>query len=330
MIDAGADRELGAVAALFTRFDREKWCWICWPVKNRLKNRKIVRKLLISRIVSMTGLLVAISGLLMAKESRGDWPPPCGECEELIGFVQPSEIDDEIRMMVGKYKSGGGSKKVALQKARGVIETGLYPEFFGGADCPEIDSEKWAIDYSHKRRRPALHKGIDIPQPRGAPIRAVANGVVVGRFLNKGNRKGIEVMLRHTPEQTGLPFWTYSQYTHLLEMSHLPIGARVRMGDEIGKTSNSGKMGRRVRRDALHFAILYSAHPEWSNDGVAVTPRDGFFMDPNAFYRLQPPYDSQSLSRLPPRQKHITVPHMKHDGAFEPRDTRRIWPYACN
>ena len=71
------------------------------------------------------------------------------------------------------------------------------------------------------------------------------------------------------------------------------------MGQEIGKTSNTGKMGRRLRRDALHFAILYSARPEWSHTGTFVAPKDGYWMDPNAFYRRDPPYDSQSLVSLP-------------------------------
>ena len=273
------------------------------------------------------------SGGKKDKRKGGGFGPvsePCTECEDLEGFVSPSEIDDKIRKMVGKYKGGGGSENVAIQQARGVIETGLYPEFIGGADCPEIDSEKWAIDYSFKRGgRPALHKGVDIPQPRGKPLRAVSAGTVVGKFMNEGNRKGIEVMLRHTPEQTGLTFWTYSQYTHLQEMSPLPIGAEVKVGVEIGKTSNTGKMGRRVRRDALHFAIFYSAHPEWSNDGGVVTPKEGYFMDPNAFYRLQPPYDSQSMLRLPGDQKTVPVPYMKTDGSFVPTETKRIWPYPC-
>lgn len=253
----------------------------------------------------------------------------CKPCEKLDGFVPPSQINDEIRKMVGKYKGGGGAENVAIQKTRGVIETDLVPDFFNGGVCPEIDSEKWAIDYTHKRKSEALHKGIDIPQPRGTPIRAVADAVVVGKFENKYNRKGIEVMLRHTPAQTGLTFWTYSQYTHLQEMSQLPIGAQVKMGDEIGKTGNTGKMGKRVRRDALHFAILYSESPEWSNDGVVVTPEDGYFMDPNAFYRLEPPYDSQSLVKLPKDQKQVTVPYMKTDATLVPASTKRIWPYVC-
>lgn len=253
----------------------------------------------------------------------------CKFCEKIDGFVSPSQINDEIRKMVGKYKGGGGSENVAIQQSRGVIKTGLYPEFIGGAHCPEIDSEAWAIDYSAKRGKAALHRGVDIPQSRGTPIRAVADGVVVGRFMNEGRKDGIAVVLRHTPEQTGMKFWTYSQYTHLQEMSPLPIGTRVKIGNEIGKTSNTGKMGRRVRRDALHFAIFYSAYPEWSNDGSVVTPKDGYFMDPSAFYRLQPPYDSPSMSRLPSDQKNVPVPYMKADGTLVPSDTKRIWPYVC-
>ena len=254
---------------------------------------------------------------------------PCANCEGLEGFVPPNEIDDKIRKMVGKYRGGSGEENVAIQRARGVIETGLYPEFISGARCPEIDSEKWAIDYSHKRGRAALHRGVDIPQPRGTPIRAVASGVVVGRFMNEGRKDGIAVVLRHTPEQTGLKYWTYSQYTHLQEMSPLTIGANVKMGAEVGKTSNTGKLGRKIRRDAVHFAIFYSVHPEWSNDGSVVTPKDSYFMDPNAFYRRRAPYDSQSMLKLPDDQKAVSVPYVKSDGSSVPTETKRIWPYPC-
>lgn len=230
--------------------------------------------------------------------------------------------------MVGKSR-GDKAKAVVTQRARGGTQTGLSPGFIDGGKCPKIDSEKWAIDYSHKRPWPAIHKGIDIPQPRGTPIRAVAAGTVVGKFTNQGNRKGVEIMLRHSPEQTGLPFWTYSQYTHLRKMSPLPIGAQVKMGQELGETGNSGKMGRRVRRDALHFAVLYSSRPEWSNDGHVVMPKDGYWMDPNAFYRVGPPYDSRSLAKLPKDQKKVPTPYMKSSGSVTPQDTKRIWPYSC-
>ena len=273
--------------------------------------------------------LGVVAGLLVLAGCQSVDSEPCSACVALEGFVQPQDINDDIRKMVGKYRGGGGAENVEVQRARGIIETGLYPKFINGAQCPKIDSEKWAIDYSYKRGKRALHRGGDIPHPRGTPIRAISDGTVVGRFLNEGRKDGIAVVLRHNPQETGLSFWTYSQYTHLLEMSPLPIGTKVKMGDELGKTSNSGKMGRRVRRDALHFAIFYSLLPEWSNDGSVVTPKDGYAMDPNAFYRTSPPYDSQSMSELVEDQKGIPVPYITIDNKFVPSNTNRIWPYPC-
>ncbi len=257
-------------------------------------------------------------------------PRSCEICKTIEGFVPMSAISSVVQAMVGKSFIFDKWRAVEIQKSRGVVETGLSPNFIGEADCPEIDSETWAIDYSHKRPWPALHKGIDIPQRHGTPILAVASGTVVGKFKNKGNRKGIEVMIRHSPKQTGLPFWTYSQYTHLLSMSPLTIGQSVKIGQEVGKTSNSGKMGRRLRRDALHFAILYSKQSAWSNDGRFVAPKDGYWMDPNAFYKIDPPFDSHSVVKLPEGQKGVSVPYAKTDGTLVPPSTQRIWPYPCS
>ncbi len=298
-------------------------------------------KILVYVGIAMTLMILAVGCVSESRKANNEMQLSalCKSCEDLDGFVPPRQITDEVRRMVGKYRVKGQRKgkgqgrgrasNVAIQEARGVIETYLEPNFIDGGDCPEIDSEKWAIDYSYKRGRPALHKGIDIPETRGTSIRAIADGVVVGKFLNEFNRKGIEIMLRHTPDQTGLPFWTYSQYTHLQKMSQLPIRSKVKMGDQIGKTANTGTMGRRIRRDALHLAILYSMRPEWSNDGAVVMPKDGYFMDPNAFYRLEPPYDSQSLVNLPSSQKQVPVPYMKADGTLVPSNAKRIWPYVC-
>jgi len=260
---------------------------------------------------------------------RGKTTSPTVNLESLDGYVSPDEISADVRMMVGKTKGVDKNVAVLKQKARGGIETGLQAKFIDGANCPEIDSEQWAIDYSHKRPFPAIHKGVDIPQPRGAPILAISDGQVIGKFHNRRNRKGIEIMLRHSPEQTGLPFWTYSQYTHLLAMSPLEIGTKVKMGQEVGKTSNTGKMGRRIRRNALHFAIIYSKTGEWSKEVRFILPKESFWMDPNAFYRKKEPYDSKSLAKLDNDQKKIPVPYMKPDGTFVPVNTKRIWPYPC-
>ncbi len=254
----------------------------------------------------------------------------CSNCIQLDGFVYPDQVANEIFLMVGKSKKQKvKGMAVQIQKQRGGTETGTYPKFLKGGNCPVIDSEKWAIDYSHKRGFPAIHKGIDIPQPKGTPVLAVASGVVIGKFMNTNNRKGIEIVLRHLPKQTGLPFYTYTQYTHLMEMSPLPIGAIVKIGDEIGKVWNTGKMGRKIRRSALHFAVLYSKSPNWTNDGYFVAPVDSYWMDPVSFFSKSGPYESQKIKQLKPSQKAIPISYQRLDGHRVKNDAKRIWPFRC-
>ena len=144
-----------------------------------------------------------------------------------------------------------------IQKAGGGVQTGLAPAFFGGDVRLEIGSEKRSINYSCKRDDIAMRKGVDIPRPVGTPIRAVTDGSGVGSFVNQGNRKEVELIRRHTPRQTGLPYWVCSRYAHRMEASNLPVGARVnKTGQENYKTHSAGEMGRRVQRGALHFAAL--------------------------------------------------------------------------
>ncbi len=263
-------------------------------------------------------------------------------------LVDISEVGRAERITFGSSRKADPKEVYDTQKERGVIRTGLTPLFDKAVNCRPIDSEIWAKDYTGKRGKPAHHKGIDIPAPRGTPILAVANGTIVGKYLNENNAKGIEIVIRHEPDDTGLPMWTYSQYTHLLEMPELPIGTQVKMGSEIGKTSNTGISGReakkrntgrntksgkgrdKVRRNALHFAIFYSDSPRYSESRKGIIPVDGYFMDPNAFFRKKAPYDSVAMKNLPKTEKQIPVAYMTDDGRFVPKDTKVIWPYSCS
>ncbi len=258
--------------------------------------------------------------------------------------VSTGELRQEVIDSFGR----GRRENPANARKRGLIATGLTPEFDKNVNCRGID-EYWAMNYTQKRGREAYHGGIDIPAPQGTPILAVADGVVAGKFMNEGNPKGIEIMLRHRPEDTGHDMWVYTQYTHLLEMPNLVIGQIVRTGEVIGKTSNSGISGKEARdrhgkgrkkknrmggsgkrRHALHFGVLYSSSPKYMKNDKRIVPVDAYWMDPNALYRKSPPFDSASMKTLPQDKKQVTIPYVLPGGEFVPADTKIIWPYSCS
>jgi murein DD-endopeptidase MepM/ murein hydrolase activator NlpD len=223
---------------------------------------------------------------------------------------------------------------------RGMIPTGLRPAFDTKVHCRGID-DHWAQDYSEIRGRDAMHGGIDIPAPSGAPIHAIAAGEVISKSLHEHDAQGIQIWLRHRPEDSGLPVWTFSQYTHLIELPDLPVGQRVRMGDVIGKTGNSGISGAEARegggarklqnrRPAVHFAVIYNQSGKYFHNERYVVPLDGWWMDPNAIYRKTGPYDSVSMKALPAAEKTVVIPYMLANGTTVPADTKLIWPYPCS
>lgn len=256
--------------------------------------------------------------------------------------VERSDLKNEVLRSFGKGRKEDASHAIS----RGMIITGLIPIFDEDLEGRGID-DYWAMDYSHKRGREAYHGGIDIPAPEGTPILAVAKGVVVAKFMNENNPKGIELILRHSPEDSGLPMWTYTQYTHLLELPNFKIGQIINMGDVIGKTSNTGMSGKKtrekhgkkksskgknkpekVRRYALHLGAMYSNSKKYMLNETMLVPVNAYWMDPNALYKKTAPYDSISLKALPENQKQILIPCMMESGEI-PKDTKVIWPYPC-
>jgi hypothetical protein len=216
----------------------------------------------------------------------------------------------------------------------GLLETGIGPVFPKQANCLGID-DYYAMSYSHKRSSAAaVHGGMDIPAPQGTPILAVAAGTVVGKFAGQNSQRGIEIVLRHSPEDTGRPFWTYTQYAHLSEMPAHVIGQRVRRGEVIGLTGSTGidassKAESTHRRPAIHFAVWFSLQREFAEEDGVIIPVKSQWMDPNAIYRDGPPYDSKSLKTLPDGEKSVSIPVMFIDGTTQPADTKLIWPYTC-
>ncbi len=269
-------------------------------------------------------------------ETSYDWPPP-GLARPAAEFdpgaaadlVEADALDRETICAIRRGRSC--EPKAAVE--RGLFETGLGPVFPEHAVCHGID-DTFALDYTFKRGREAYHGGIDLPARWGTPMIAVAAGTVVGVFMGEKSPRGIEIVLRHAPEDTGLPVWIYTGYAHLDRMPDLEVGQRVRLGEVIGPTGNSGVGGKKHqektnRRPAIHFSAFSSETGKYAIHRSVIVPVDGRWTDPIALYRQTPPLDSRALEALPEGEKGVSIPVMFDDGAVYPAGTRFVWPYMC-
>jgi len=251
------------------------------------------------------------------------------EHQKIEGFVQPNTISLDIYKMAGLMPRPPVLSDTKVQKKRGMFKTGIKAKFYNNKKLVTCD-DCWAINYSYKRGgKPAYHKGRDLPMPFNEPVLAIADGTVVGLFENLKSRKGVEVVLRHTPQQSGIPFYVYTQYTHCNKWPlNLKIGQKVKVGQVLGPNGNSGKKGKRIRRPALHFAAFYSKSPHWSffKDGFLV--KDGFWMDPINFYRSEEPYDNEGVKKLKSEEKSPIIGYKTKSGKILPEGSKKVWPFA--
>lgn len=254
-----------------------------------------------------------------------------GPAADAHGRVGKGAVEETTICGIGRFKRCD----LAIATDMGLFETGLEPRFPDGLHCRGID-EGYAMDYSFKRERSARHGGIDMPAPFGTPMLAAAAGTVVGKFAGEDSLRGIELVLRHNPHDTGLPFWIYTQYGHFDKLPTLAVGDRVSLGQPLGPTGNSGTMpsmpgraGGKERRPAIHFAAWFTSDPRYAALRDTIIPVGARWMDPVALYRGKPPFDSTAMKALPDAEKRVPVAVMTEDGRIHPPGARVIWPYAC-
>ncbi len=89
--------------------------------------------------------------------------------------------------------------------------------------------------YGYRRdpftRRYEFHKGVDIRAPRGAPVRATADGEVI--FVGWKSGYGKTVILKHS-------YGFRTMYAHLSKIK-VKVGQWVRSGEVIGKVGSTGR-----------------------------------------------------------------------------------------
>ena len=292
------------------------------------------------------------------KVSRDEWKRDSSIFGEIDtdgdGFLTLKEFKVKFvgRSKRGGEKSGGGGKsggnivrKSDLDPATlsgfrrkpesrpqqiilGLLETNLIPVYPDDVYCPKIDhifGEPWRGPVAGR-----WHSGGDIPSNWEDPIHAMADGIVIAKF-DSGFR-GIQVILQHAPENTGLDVWVYTLYSHFITMPKVEIGQRVRMGEYLGPNGKSGVPGKR-REPHLHLTIMFAATPKYamlrSEKGSLMIPVDGYFAGPVALIRGKMPIDTHSMRALPEAERRVKIAHKKESGEIVPPDAKIIWPFTC-
>ena len=127
--------------------------------------------------------------------------------------------------------------------------------------------------FSHSRLHPILrevraHLGVDYRAPAGAPVVAVADGVVVSAAASGGSGRMVHV--RHANGYE-------TEYLHLSMMA-VHAGARVRQGELIGRVGATG--------------LATAPHLDYR------LKKNGVFMNPVTAHRSMPPADPVPVTQM--------------------------------
>lgn len=152
-----------------------------------------------------------------------------------------------------------GAQQVRLTKATLAATSASVPiiEARDDFDVTLFTPIQWPVDpattissYFGSRAAPCagcstMHSGVDWTPGYGAPVQAIADGVVVARPMSDW---GTYVVIEHRVDGRVV----YSGYAHLVAGSNLPVGTQVSRGDVIGRVGNTGASS----GTHLHFSII--------------------------------------------------------------------------
>lgn len=227
------------------------------------------------------------------------------------------------------------SATVDAMESRGFLETGLRPVYPDGLHCGTANSffaDTRRGDGSNRSMKyyKGRHGGLDIPA-KGIDIIAMADGEVVEKATGDAIG-GIKVVLRHSPQDTGLNVWTFTEYKHLKDESPLALGARVRQGTPVGIAGNTGTTGGRAYGAAghyhLHLTTWYNATGDFKDTKFMLVPSDGYWLDPLAMMRGGPLASAHARDLATP-EKQVRFAYRTADGTVHPAGAKVIWPFVC-
>jgi len=212
--------------------------------------------------------------------------------------------------------------------------SGLQPVFPTQVRCPEIASPFGSQTRYDGSRRPSwefggYHGGMDISLAEGTPLLALAAGTVVAKGEG-GQMEGNYLWLRHSPEDTGLTYWSYSKYQHLQSLAELAIGARVVVGQVVARSGKTGTTGGHF--GAFGYPHLHLTMRKSLKDDLIVGSRGSTgganLFDPLMIYHEAPLKPQESVDP-PLGGKAVAIPYVATDGRIWPQGTRLVWPVAC-
>ena len=240
-----------------------------------------------------------------------------------------------------RAKGGGGNmvsfgeKSAAELHQRGLLPSGLVPVLPKDARCPPVASgfaDTTRYDGSKRATRAnfGMHDGLDISLPIGTPVIAILSGTVIHKRsgpLLVGN----EIVIRHSPGDTGFKVWTFAKYKHFDKLPSLKAGDKVAMGDLIAPSGRTGTVGGQYGKNGyphLHVSGY------WNEDGAYTIERDRVdikrphYVDPLAFF-FRRELDTKAIRAIPAEDRKISIPYKSDTGRIVPAGARAVWPVVC-
>lgn len=219
--------------------------------------------------------------------------------------------------------------------SRSIRPSGLLPSFPVEAACPMVASPFGSTTRYDGSPRPAsrfggLHGGIDLTLDEGTPLLAIASGTIVSVGIG-GQAEGNYVWLQHAPTDTGLRFWVYSKYQHLLEAPRHVVGAKVQVGHVVGLSGKTGTTGGHYGARGyphLHLTTVAGRSGQYERQGSRIIAEAARIFDPVAMY-VRGLNDLDDIDRLSDDRRTVPIPYLAEDGSIRPTGSLVIWPVSC-